>query len=56
MQNAKQHAEFFAQRTGDQQRQAQLHSEAAASLVQQRAIEDADKLSFPEFVDNYLSL
>jgi glutamate--cysteine ligase len=56
MRNAKQHAEFFASRTGDKDQQAYLGVEAEESMTRQQTIEEADKLSFPEFVKDYLSI
>ncbi|MEC7663798.1 MAG: glutamate--cysteine ligase, partial [Pseudomonadota bacterium] len=56
MQNAEQHAEFFANRTGNTAQQALLQTEARESLTRQLAIEEADSLSFPEFVRDYLSI
>ena len=56
MQNAEQHAEFFANRTGNTAQQARLQTEARDSLTRQLAIEEADSLGFPEFVRDYLSI
>ena len=56
MQNAEQHAEFFANRTGNPTQQAELQTEANSSLARQLAIEEADNLSFPDFVRDYLSI
>ncbi|MGB0996676.1 MAG: glutamate--cysteine ligase [Pseudomonadales bacterium] len=56
MQNAEQHAEFFANRTGNPAQQAELQTEANNSLARQLAIEEADSLSFPDFVRDYLSI
>ena len=56
MRNAKQHAEFFASRTGDKDQQAYLAAEAEESMTRQQTIEEADNLSFPEFVKDYLSI
>ena len=56
MQNAEQHAEFFANRNGNPAQQAELQTEANNSLARQLAIEEADSLSFPDFVRDYLSI
>jgi hypothetical protein len=56
MGNAKRHAEFFASRTGDKDQQAYLAAEAEESMTRQQTIEEADNLSFPEFVKDYLSI
>jgi len=39
----------------NEQRLAELHTEARDSLAEQRAIEAADKLPFRAFVDSYLA-
>ena len=46
----------FASRTGDKDQQTHLGAEAEESMTRQQTIEEADNLSFPEFVKDYLSI
>ena len=56
MQRAQQHSDFFAAQPADADSQALLSDEARRSLLKQAEIEDADRLSFSDFVHDYLAI
>jgi glutamate--cysteine ligase len=56
MQRARQHADFFAGQPASRGSNARLSAEAHQSLIKQSQIEEADHLSFTDFVNDYLEL
>ncbi len=56
MQRARQHADFFAGQPASRGSNARLSAEAHQSLITQSQIEEADHLSFTDFVNDYLEL
>ena len=48
-------AGYFLERTLPEQVQAALEQEAQRSLAAQRQIEEADQLSFEQYLDNYFA-
>jgi len=53
MRLSREHQDFFAGSRLDDARHGQFEDEAKRSLTEQRKIESADTMSFPEYLENY---